>query len=298
MTLVRDAGARDAGTGGCTSAAECTNGLACDGVERCEAGRCVSGAPFACDDGIACTTNACVEPGSCAYMPNDALCGAGQSCDPARGCVSGCPESPCRLVSPQCGCPAGQGCYVDGTGSRLCATAGTAAENASCTTVLSCRAGNLCINVSASGTANVCSRFCNTDADCASGALCLIGVSDGAGGELPGVTLCTHVCDPARQTGCPSGTACDLFGETAGLMRNFTDCAAPVGTGTQGSLCTDPSDCRAGYACIDPDGTGGVSSQCMHWCEVATGVGCGSAETCFGFTTPLRVGTREYGVCD
>ncbi len=45
----------------CTRNGVCDDGIYCNGEERCEAGKCVSGEPIACDDGIACTTDSCDE---------------------------------------------------------------------------------------------------------------------------------------------------------------------------------------------------------------------------------------------
>jgi Dictyostelium (slime mold) repeat len=50
----------------CLNAAACDDHDLCNGVETCNAGTCVPGAPLDCDDGNACTSN---------------------DCDPARGCV-------------------------------------------------------------------------------------------------------------------------------------------------------------------------------------------------------------------
>jgi hypothetical protein len=125
-----DAG-RDGGTdagppvdGGCTSAAACSDGNACNGIERCVAGACTAGTPVVCDDGIACTVDGCSGPGTCGFTPSDAMCPIGSRCSATTGCTSMC-ESPCRLVSPQCGCPAGQGCYNMPDGMRYCASAGS-----------------------------------------------------------------------------------------------------------------------------------------------------------------------------
>ncbi len=287
-----DSGAPDAG---CTSAAECDDGLVCNGVERCEGGHCTSGTAVVCDDGITCTVDRCVEPAaSCDYVPDDSLCGAGESCSAATGCMAGCAESPCRLVAPQCGCPSGQGCYVDAAGGRSCSAAGSNAEGAPCTAPTSCTAGNLCINIdSGGGSTPVCAHFCSLDSQCGGG-LCVITLSDGSGGSIPGVTLCTRACDPVAQTGCRTGAYCDIFQESAGSMRYFTDCAAPsVGSGTQGASCADADDCAAGYACLDP----GTGDQCVHWCRVGDGTGCSGLTTCVGFTSPVTIGGTEYGVC-
>lgn len=80
-------------------------------------------------------------------------------------------------------------------------------------------------------------------------------------------------------------------------MRLFTDCSAPVGTGTQFSTCTDPEDCAAGYGCF-----GTAPSECLRWCTgiglSGTAAGCATGLTCYGFTTPIIVGGTQYGVCD
>ncbi len=294
-----DTGPRDAtiptdtGTdaGGCTSAAMCSDGIACNGIERCELSRCVAGTPVSCDDGVTCTVDTCVEPGTCAYTPNDAVCPAGQMCT-ATGCRSGaCAETPCRLTPPQCGCAAGQGCYVEGT-TRLCATAGTGMGGSACTTNAQCAAEYECVNFSRGATpASMCSRMCATDAQCGGG-LCIYTLNDGAGGTIPGLMLCSRPCDPVNQTGCATGLFCTLFQETAGSMRAFTDCTAPAGGGTQFAPCATEADCAAGFACIDA----GFGPQCSHWCRYPGGT-CPSLATCTGFTTPVIVGGVEYGVC-
>lgn len=297
-------GDRDSGRGDgtCTTATDCDDGLECNGVERCVAGRCEAGTAIACDDGVPCTRDLCDEARGavCTFSPDDAMCGGGMSCDPVRGCVSGCVESPCRLVSPQCGCPSGQGCYLDGSLARVCATAGAAAEGATCTGITSCAPGLLCTDISATTTpTNVCLRFCATDSDCpGAGSLCVIDLRDGSGGTVSGARLCTRSCDPVAQTGCVSGAACSIGQEPSGAMRLLTHCFAPTGSGSQGASCVDDGDCRAGFACIDPDGGGFLRSECMHWCNVATGAGCSGGTVCYGFVTPLLIGSTEYGVCD
>lgn len=326
MTIVRDTGvdAPRPDTPGvdappeCVVAADCNDGNACDGIERCEFGRCVEGVPPVCDDGVACTTDACAGAGctytpvssrcndgvacttdtctasGCTAVPSDALCPSGQRCT-STGCTSSmsCTESPCRLVPPQCGCPSGQACLLNG-GARTCGVAGIRAEGQSCTLATDCAAGLACLNFSAVGTAQMCVRMCATDLDCTGGGFCLGEITDATGATVPGVRTCTRACNPITQTGCATGLYCGVFRENTGAMRYLTDCAAPPGTGGLGTSCIDDGDCRGGYLCID---VGDGFPTCNPWCNVLTGTGCPGFTTCFRFMTPVVISGVEYGVC-
>lgn len=296
----------------CTVAADCNDGNACNGVERCEFGSCIDGPPPTCDDGIPCTDDTCAAAG-CVYTPvsarcddgvactvdtctatgctsmlNDSLCPMGQRCT-STGCMGGssCGESPCRLVLPQCGCSAGQACILEG-GARRCATAGTRTEGQACTAATDCAAGLACVNFSSGPTPiQMCSRVCAGDSDCSGGgSRCLLGLADGT-------QLCTRACNPVRQTGCAPGLACAVYGDGGGGF--VTDCAGPTGGGIDGASCLDDTDCEAGYLCIDVDGFG--FTTCNHWCNAVTGEGCDIFTTCYPFTTPAVAGGVEYGVC-
>jgi hypothetical protein len=75
----------------CTDDAECDDLLNCNGVETCVAGTCVDGAPPDCGDGVDCTVDTCVEPGSCEHTPDDGYCDDGAACtdywcDPVLDC--------------------------------------------------------------------------------------------------------------------------------------------------------------------------------------------------------------------
>lgn len=201
-----------------------------------------------------------------------------------------CPEAPCRLVAPQCGCPTGRSCYPMGA-TRVCALSGTRPEGNGCAGISDCMAGLGCNDFSGDSTmpGNMCSRMCGTDADCAAGALCVHTVLDGAGGTVPGLRFCSRVCTPAPNAGCAPGLACTLQQEAAGAMRIYTDCAGPVGVGRQGTPCVDESDCAAGFGCFNA----GFGNECLAWCRV-------SAPSCAGGTSCASVGIAggvEWGAC-
>lgn len=278
----------------CTVDADCDDHLVCTGVERCQAGSCVSGTPPVCDDGISCTQSRCVEgTPMCEHIPDDSLCPAGQTCG-ATGCTSSCAESPCRLTSPQCGCATGQGCYLNGT-ARQCGAAGTATEGTSCSGPTSCQPGLICLNVSVTSAAvNQCNRFCDSDSDCVgAGSLCAYTLSDGAGGSIPGVRVCSRSCDPITSAGCVSNAVCHVYREMPSAGRFFTDCAGPAGFGFDHDFCIDNTDCERGFFCAESFG------ECLAYCNPARGsADCVFGDTCYRFATPLIVGGTEYGYCD
>ena len=104
----------------------------------------------------------------------------------------------------------------------------------------------------------------------------------------PELRICSVVCNPVTNTGCPSTTTCLLGQEETGAMRGFTVCGGPVGTGTQGTSCVDQGDCAAGHLC-----TGG---QCYKFCRVGTPSDCATSFTCDA-ATAITVGSTSYNIC-
>ena len=282
----------------CFSFADCDDGLACNGLERCNAGRCEAGSAIACDDGIACTDGSCVDTAGggfeCPQTGVDSRCAAGERCDLARGCVSICSESPCRLVSPQCGCGMGQGCYLSGA-TRTCAAAGATAVGAGCTTASDCTPGSGCLNVSRDPTraVNMCLAHCDTDTDCPAGGVCG-SITDSAGAVIPMTGACSLNCNLMTGGGCLAGSRCAAFGGTPTTPTWHTNCTGPIGTGGSGAACTDVSGCQPGLSC--------VGMRCLRWCTnpgvLGTAGGCLASQACFGFTSPITISGVTYGVCD
>ena len=269
---------------------------ACDAGETCVSGACRCGAGPACSTGQECVSGACVSttcsPACAAGETCDAgacRCGAGPACTGGRSCVSGtctstCSESPCRLVSPQCGCSAGQACDLSG-GTRGCFAAGTRTEAQACDSTNRCAAGLTC---SGPSSAPFCARYCATDADCPAGggSICLMEINDSSGAVL--ANLCGIDCDPRTNTGCRSSTACSIRGVRSGTNEAVTWCRA-VDPPFPFPICTDTT-CPAGQVC-----TG--SGACAAYCRVGVASDCPAPQICTQFTDRPRVGGVEYGYC-
>lgn len=197
-----------------------------------------------------------------------------------------CDEDPCKLTEPQCGCPPGEKCDFSSTG-RQCETDGTVGGGEACTGN-NCLAGHICLQYV--GPPSICYEFCNDDSDCvAPGGQCVLTVESGSYSE----SVCSFNCDPITSVGCSvAGMKCDIGILTGPPEEIFTMCV-PSGAGTHGSACADIVDCGPGYSCFTLDSV----EQCLQWCNMAA-PSCSTVGTiCNGLTTPIIVGSIEYGVC-
>jgi len=111
---------------------QCDDGQFCNGMETCNPGiGCIPGSTDdACDDGIECTVDTCIEPGGwCENTPDASLCGDSfcnpAFCSAASGCIAEaipCPASFCDEQLGQClacienePCDDGNGCTENDT---------------------------------------------------------------------------------------------------------------------------------------------------------------------------------------
>lgn len=76
----------------CTLDSECDDGLACNGVESCDAGACLPGTPPNCSGaGDECNSGGCDEPGICVPvpLPDGTPCSLSVSCSAGNTCAGG-----------------------------------------------------------------------------------------------------------------------------------------------------------------------------------------------------------------
>ena len=277
-------GGQDAGRDApeCASNADCDDGLFCNGAETCTAGRCMA-ASVACDDGIACTRDACDESmRQCAHdVPDVDLDGYGDA-----NCLDAL------------GRPLGNDCADDDANTfrgnhETCDADGHDED---------------CDPATHGGT--------DADSDGYESATCC---NPNPAGGMP---LCGEDCDDARASTSPVGTEtcdgldqnCDGHADEGTLLDGFVDadfdgyggstpasrCAAAVGFARIGGDCDDanpsanpglPELCDLGapvdnncngsttdtpgtanwYADLDGDGFGSAASGVTVSCEPVTG---------------------------
>jgi hypothetical protein len=181
----------------------CSNGLFCDGVERCDDEEgCVPGNPPNCNDNNSCTTDTCDENANeCRNTGNSSQCSDGLFCNGVEVCgPSGClPGTPPN-------CNDGVACTVDS-----CSEAQDRCVNSPNNNL--CNDGNYCDGVEVC-TANGCQA--GPPPNCADGIPCTVDACNEATDSCthqPNNSLCSdgkfcdgnEICNPTK--GCQEGTA-------------------------------------------------------------------------------------------
>ncbi len=282
----------------CTADDQCSDGLVCNGVERCdrviargvsgEVRGCGTSPSVVCDDGLMCTRDRCNEPtGECTSVPDDALCGGGTCDGPgSSGCTFPCEVAPCRVTPPQCGCAEGDACYVSLAGENRCFAEGTVEPGGSCDGDSDCLAGTICFNRSldAARPDGRCFPVCADASDCPSGpCVSLLATPT----EL--LSRCAPACAPTNPTACGRDSTCLVFEMGPGQL--WAECMSYPGTAGQGEPCTTAIDCAAGNVCIRTSS----GLRCLEWCR--TDRDCSSGRNCGGLSPEIVVDGVTYGVC-
>ncbi len=252
----------------------------------------------ACDDG-----NQTAGDGCSPTCTREAVCGNGtreadEECDDGNvasgdGCSPTCDveaATACSLV-PQGGCSgATPACDLDENNETACrAVTSQGVSNSHCSTLTACKAGYTCVGNDNAVEDPFCARFCITDGDCnATGSRCVHPLVDAQNNPL-NVTVCSNACNPVTQSGCAADMGCIAQGASTG---DFTDCIYMGNTG-DGGACNTSDDCREGFDCIAQ----GATSSCRRYCVVGDDSTCPGLQTCESFTSPINIGSTEFGAC-
>jgi hypothetical protein len=287
----------------------CTPSNTCQQNGVCQNGTC-TGTPVAngtaCNDNNACTQNDACTNGNCAGTPVN--CGdvcAGNTCNPATGCVTGPPlncndNNPCTADS----CDPGAGCI----NNRTSLNGTTCNDGSACTT------GDVCTNGTCTGTPVNCSdnNACNGQEVCLPATGCAAGTPLNCNDN----NVCNGIetCNPA--TGCVAGTplncddnnpcttdTCDPGG---GCQRkpvpNGTSCGNACTDSCQGGSCTPgtPPNCDDNNPCTDD--TCDPEKGCVHTNNTAAcndNNACTTGDVCTnGTCTGTPVNCSDNNVCN
>jgi hypothetical protein len=193
-----------------------------------------------------------------------------------------CPERPCRLVEPQCGCAEPLACQYDDAFMVACLPAGDVPPGGHCVSDRDCVRGHTCLYLEGDTPNGVCAPFCIGTTRCGALSICVPFV---VGGRTLPAGACSPVCDPLARTGCATPLACDVAVEPMS-GAGFTYCRA-AGASAPGDTCGAPSDCAAGTTCI--------AGSCKALCVL--GGPCVAGGTCAPVMPPITIGSRSYGIC-
>ena len=285
---VRDGGAPD----GCSAAAECDDGLFCNGVERCLEGVCLPAEMVpSCDDGIECTVDGCDEGASrCTNVASDGLCTAEPSgtCG-AAGCQyptctpSNCAAGPCQTAT----CVGDFCMRMDRCGRDQTCCAG------SCVAA-GCNDGNACTTDSCGPSGCVNAPNSNT---CSDGNACTVGDVCGGGSCRPGPARNCDDGNGCTLDSCNSSSGCASAPVAVGTICG-PDVCGPYGLcrgscsgGTQSRSCR-PQACDSSGACIQ--GSPEFESQ---GCSMGDGDACTLCNECGPGGTMRCIGTCFGGCC-
>jgi cysteine-rich repeat protein len=251
----------------------------------------------ACDDGNTISGDGCSATCTVESVCGNGVREAGEACDDGNtasgdGCSPTCQvetAAACGLV-PQSGCSgATPACDISGDTTACRAVTASGTSNSHCSADTTCKAGYTCVGTDDPADAPWCMPFCAHDSDCSgTGSRCVIGLLDTAGHAL-NVDVCSNACDVYGQTGCPTGMGCVGHDATGG---DFTDCAYMAGA-ADGASCTSAHDCAIGSTCVNDSGI----STCHPYCVVNNNSTCEPGHVCIPFSSPLVIGTTQYGTC-
>ena len=224
-----------------SNGAPCEDGNLCTVLDKCDAGKCVSGPAPDCNDGFPCTTDACnPSDGSCMHIPDDDACDDGllctmNVCDVTKGCV---------VAPDSVACDDGNVCTTDSCDAEI------GCQHVPANDGLPCLDGDKC-TVTAACAAGTCtskkSLDCNDDIDCT---LDSCNPADGT---------CTHT---PKDSACSDGVACtvDVCDAVSGCSSTPADALCDDGSPCTADTCLTTEGCS--YAPTNDGGACDTGSEC------------------------------------
>ena len=295
--------------GTCASAADALTGSACDDgnpctlLEKCTAGVCAAQAFDSCDDGDACTLDACSTGTGCGHdvLSSGASCDDGDVCNGKATCDA---KAVCQLA-PALACNDANPCTKDTCDPQKGCL--HAEHSSDCIDGNACTVGDTCSSGSCEGKALVC----NDDDPCTSNA-CEI-QKGCVYAPIGGIKACDDAnpctlddrCTAGKCVGdpkdCDDGKPCsiDVCDAIKGCQHDF---ATP-----QATACDDGNACTLGDTCQQGVCASGVLINCNDGnpctddvCDAVSGV-CKSKDNkapCTSKSACMNAGVCASGVCE
>jgi hypothetical protein len=255
--------------------AACDDGAFCTVGDRCAAGTC-AGTARNCSDGVACNGVETCNEATDACVAGTTTCTTGTICDRTSGqCVATCS-----------GCVISGTCYGEGqsnpsNGCQKCVKAASASgwtndDGAACDDGAFCTVGDSCTSGACTGTARSCSDgvACNGTETCAEAAdLCAAGTTTCTSGNVcnPATDQCIAMC-----SGCVIASVCYSEGQTNPVNRCqkcVTLTSASAWSNDDGAACDDGAYCTGADTC-----SGGTCSVHAGNPCTASGIPCDEAK--------------------
>ena len=287
---------------------DCNDGTLCTLSDVCKAGVC-GGKALTCEDGNACTADACDPAQGCTHAAIPGVCDDDDACTTAEVCTDG-----------TCGGGVKTDCSDDAVCTDDLCNAKTGCSHvnnsAACDDANPCTSGEACSGGSCGGGKSVC--MCQKNLDCkpfedgdacngtlvCSGNTCVVDAATVVTCSSAADTACTQAaCDPASGSCTPTfvqgGTACD----DGSACTTGDACAGGVCTGktldcSDANQCTTDS-CDVSKGCLYAKGSGACDDgqTCTTGDSCSDGVCKGSSLWwAKGFVGPIGVGGTSISV--
>lgn len=228
----------------CRFDSDCDDGLVCNGIEACVDDVCAPGDPVVCDDGVECTSDACLElTGGCQSVPFHSNCLPTELCSAIDDCI---PRPPCLEST---GCI--DAFYCNGT--EFCADDGLCAagdvpdtdDGLDCTQ-------DLCSEVELAVVHTPINARCTDGAYCNGAEICsaVTGCGPGVPPSITDAVACTiDTCDEERNA----------------IVHTVDDARCEDGLFCNGAeVCSPVAGCQAGEPPTVNDGIGCTVDRCSE----------------------------------
>jgi len=250
----------------CTSNPQCSDNIFCNGVEICQAGTCVPGAPVNCAGmNTACRVGVCNEAADmCTTLPGNegGVCNDNNMCTGNDRCASGT----CVGQGPPPNCDDGNACTTDScapaSGCQHVNNTGACSDGNPCTTNDTC-SGGACVGGPPidCGDGNLCTtdschpvlgcRHVNNSVPCNDNSVCTTN-DQCSGGQCGGTAVNCNDGNPCTTDTCDAVMGCRSQNNT--LTCNDGDACTVDDRCSSGSCAGVPIQCATGLECDPADG--------------------------------------------